>query len=245
MKNYFKSLLVYPCLGIVLISSINAQTSYHAAAETPFHKKHAISINVLSPLSNRVGVGYEYLFNPKTSFILQGGLIGLYSGKDIKYDFDYTYKVDPKGYYAATGFQFYLSKKQTNMTGFYVRPMFTYGSYTHNREQKEVIGIGTFFGIPAVYYGKEQIIKEKVTYYTVDLNMGYQFALSESFRINAEIGFGITHDNKIKDDYETFDAAFIGAKKYSTTYSNYTSRSFSNSNTALSGAAAVHLSYIF
>ena len=90
MKNYFKSLLVYPCLGIVLISSINAQTSYHAAAETPFHKKHAISINVLSPLSNRVGVGYEYLFNPKTSFILQGGFIGLYSGKDIKYDFDYT-----------------------------------------------------------------------------------------------------------------------------------------------------------
>ena len=75
--------------------------------------------------------------------------------------------------------------------------------------------------------------------------MGYQFALSESFRINAEIGLGVTHDNKMKDDYEAFDAAFIGAKKYSTTYSNYTSRSFSNSNTALSGAAAVHLSYIF
>jgi hypothetical protein len=75
--------------------------------------------------------------------------------------------------------------------------------------------------------------------------MGYQFALSESFRINAEIGLGVTHDNKMKDDYEAFDAAFIGAKKYSTTYSNYTSRSFSNNNTALSGAAAVHLSYIF
>lgn len=191
---------------VILITIIGhwAALIHQVCAQDNSKKTSIVKINAIAPLLiGSTEIGYEYIIPKNSSRSLEAnlGIIGLGVNKSANLFPEDTSKVlrDSKGVYGSFGYKINFSNKSLSTSpanGFYIKPTLSVGGYKHNRGIATVIGTGTLFGFPAVFYGDVGHIKEKVSFVTFDTKIGYQFSIWQTVQIETFLGLGYGFDNK-------------------------------------------------
>ncbi|MBP7272244.1 MAG: DUF3575 domain-containing protein [Saprospiraceae bacterium] len=232
---------------VVFATIIGASTKVVAQEESLPNKKHIVKLNVLSPFLGCTEVGYEYMLKTNRSVEVNLGIIGLGQNKRVDlFQSEKTIKRDASGVYGAIGYKMNLSRRSRSQSpagGFFLKPTLTFGTYSHNRGVAQVIGVGTLFGVPTIYYGGTSTEKEKVNYYTAELKFGYQFVISHKVLVGLDLGIGYGSDNK-KKAFSTVEDAKVGDVHYTESFTNFSSVK-AQSGGGLTGSAGINVGIAF
>jgi hypothetical protein len=158
------------------------------------HRKHAIKIGFLSPLSGYLPITYERNLGLGKSVEFTLGIIG--AGKnELLYNSQYEeFKRDPLGVHIAAGYKFNKLPTYFNrgvrmshiMQGFYARPTLNLGYYEDNA---------------VIYKNNQQTVeKRNVAFGALTIDIGQQWVFSNRFLIDVYVGIGYAFDN-VDQDY--------------------------------------------
>lgn len=164
-------------------------------------KKKALKLNFLSALYGYTELGFEKSTGVGKSFELSVGVIGAGKAGILEYNYYNSQlgevKREPFGFFVSGGYKFgklpdfliFGKTKATHiMQGTYVKPIAYLGNYSENK---------------IVYKGNNQyeVGRQNVTFGALQLELGRQWVLGESFVLDTYWGVGYGFDNK-KPSYE-------------------------------------------
>ena len=197
-------------------------------------RKHALSLDIISPALDHVTIGYEQVIRRRVSFVAKAGYIGLWDRNEYDDPFN------SKGALITAGVKLILphSIKRPSvgdghpLAGWYLRPELIFSAWTRTHYKN-------YYYDPYYHtYPNTVKITEGYTSAAVILTIGRQIMLSErfTFDINGGLGYGTQwRDGKVTGSgYE-----YPGRQEYSFTHA------FVGSATPLVVSGGLRFGYVF
>lgn len=176
-------------------------------------RENIIKFNFFKPIWGYTELSYEKNTHVGQSYEAAIGIIGLGKSRAVGYDMitNKTVYAEQRGVYASFGYRFsympsFISKRQRMahlMNGYYVKPNLYLGYYSTNIERYDL------------QTGMSEIYRKKVTYGSLQIELGRQWIFNDRFALDAYLGVGYCIDNYYSKKDDTQNDYFDAALNYS------------------------------
>ncbi len=198
---------IYTYLFILCFLLLGLSTQVQLQAQDEVSKsisKRAFKVELLSPLSNNLTLGYEQSLKHQMALEVKFGIIGAGIAVSEKVE-------EASGILAKVGVKmmtksdeyFLQENSEHSLAGFYIKPELIFTHYQRKDQVKVFTADGNSY---------DQYIKEKDTEFALLMNIGRQWIIANRFSI--DIHGGIGYARATKEDKET-QYGLINSYKYS------------------------------
>ena len=210
MKRFIISLLIGS------VSILNSFSQSRDFGGILYNK--ALKVEILSPLSNHLGINYEHKVSTSLSWEIKAGIVGLGLDWDPAYEEGYTSygfaldqngqeipviydskssKTREKGLFLRVGPKLMLQKSE-NLSGLYIYPSAFYSHSAYSGARRHLIRMEDGSLLPE-QYSEDYSYEFGANSMGVLFNLGYQAQMFERLLFDINIGAGYAHN---MDKYE-------------------------------------------